>query len=197
MRSLPALLLVMCIAASACGGSESGERLPTASPAPELNAEQILRRSDEAMARLTSVRVTFHEDPSTPGSDSTETLLNCPRGDIGYFAPSPFYPRINGGLRDDPPIFGESAAMNITLARSELVDGQQIWVIQYQFIAPSTEGPFDVFRTEWIAADSYHLLKQESRDNDPYGAMAQVTKKYAEHSDAPIDCSGLFADPAG
>jgi hypothetical protein len=178
----------VCIAASACHGSDSAGRLPTASPAPEFSGEQILRRSDEAMARLTSVRMTYREDPSSPGSDYTETLLNCPPDNVGYFAP--FYPRINGGLRDDPPVFGESAAMNIALARSEVVGGQQIWVIQYNFIAPSIEGPFDVFRTEWIATDSYLLLKQESRDNSPFGAMARVTREYAEYTEVPIDCSG-------
>lgn len=73
----------------------------------------------------------------------------------------------------------------ITSVEEDERHGTPVWVMRYTYEAPSHEGPFDVFVTEWIEKTTYRLLRSEQTDNDPFGVQASVTEEYLDF-DAPV-----------
>ncbi len=73
---------------------------------------------------------------------------------------------------------------DLRVLREEALDGAPAWVLSYTFQAPSIEGPFDVFVTEWIEQSTYRLLRRERHNNDPFGIQARVTEEYIDFETA-------------
>ena len=78
-----------------------------------------------------------------------------------------------------------TAATNVAIKREEDYGGRPAWVISYEFRTVGEEGAFTIWRTEWIAKDSFLLLRQEQRDNDPFGSRSLIVRLYGDF-DAPI-----------
>jgi len=198
---------------------------PSATPTPEPSALEILRRSDEAMNQLCSLRVRSEIRPTVAAElnlpsvrfdeyvapDRAHYATHSEQDELQYEAIQIRgdlwtrtglggwqYQRINVPLawprydraapRAGPPSpngVDRGPLENLRLVGQEKLGGATAWVVSYSYQAPSTEGPFDVFVTEWIAEDTYLLLRQRQRDNDPFGVQPQVTADYYDF-DAPI-----------
>jgi hypothetical protein len=69
---------------------------------------------------------------------------------------------------------GVTGARDVRFIGETQEQGQDAWVIWYSFTQTSTEVPFPVWRTEWIAKDSLRLLRQVQDDDDPLGGRPRV-----------------------
>jgi hypothetical protein len=102
----------------------------------------------------------------------------------------PNFRRLAGGVgRVDPATakqFGATEATNIRLVRETELAGEPVYVIEYEFMVPSTEGPFPVTRTEWIAKITFWLLRVEHKQNDPFGFIGTTVTTLTAH-DEPVD----------
>lgn len=163
-----------------------------------LTAAEILRRSDEAMARLTFFRATVDIRPTVSARPATTDVIelhgpvclrnahgvlqpqtasaNCPCGWSELASPyRPYFRRAQGGILGGPPYAGATPATNLRIEGTERHQGVQAWALSYEFKTPSIEGPFTIWGKEWVAVDTFLLLRQEQRDNDRFGVRAQVT----------------------
>jgi len=111
---------------------------------------------------------------------------NCPCGWIELTAPyAHYFDRASGGVFGPGPQLGATTATGVRYLRWEKYDGRHAYVIAYEFKAASVEGPFNVFRTEWIDASTLLLLRQEQEDDDPFGVRAHVTATLSEFDARP------------
>jgi hypothetical protein len=182
---------------------DDGARLPADAPA----AADILQRSDEAMRSLKSFRAVTRVVPSVPGNPPYENAFDfrgprcilpagkvpavepngaCPCGPEGLPQDySPFFDRVKGGRLFGPPYAGGTPAEHLRLERSETLDGRKAWLISYDFQTPSIEGPFTIWRREWIEQDTYIVLRQEQTDDDAFGVRARVTSVLSLFDELP------------
>lgn len=195
---LPLLLLVLV---ASCSFASADDDEP---PQDAVSPDEVLRRSDEAMDALLSFRVTTRVVPSVAGNPPYETAYDirgrscvlpagqmpqvqpngaCPCGEQPSVHDLPFFNRAKGGQPFGPPFAGGTLASNLRLEREETLDGRRAWVLSYEFKTPSIEGPFTIWRSEWIDKETYLLLRQEQTDDDRFGVRAQVTSVLS-HFDA-------------
>jgi hypothetical protein len=173
---------LVALLAAACGTSEEVTSMPTLAatptPAPEPTAEpaaaptpeptptptavEILRRSDEAMSQLVSVTV-----------DEKWGLASDDKPPSGYKYEL-VEPVVLDGVR---PFGGAAVATNVKIEREEEYENQPVWVVSYEFETPSIDSQITVWRTEWIAKDSFLLLRQEEVLRD-HGQLANFTRVF-------------------
>lgn len=188
-----AVLMLVAVALLQAACNDHVASIPKTSPVP---AAGLLRRSDEAMKALryfkvsVDVRPTASSDPpyhyqdeflgarcirsTYPGSSS------LPRGDCpcGWselpYSDQQYRDRASGGLIGGVPFGGATVATDVQLLRSETFDGHRAFVISYQFKVQTEEGAVNVYRKEWLDAESLRLLRQDQHDDDRFGVRPQV-----------------------
>lgn len=168
---------------------------PTATAEPPLTAEQVLARSDSVMAGPHTYRVQQVFRPASPqipgiwwtfdvrealtvrtvyrASDGDELAVDCDRWNT--LRKPLFSERTLGGLGPGGESrFGSTPPMNFALDIADLGDGTEVWVVSYDFRSPSVEEPIAVYRVEWIARDTFRLLRQEQWVEDPFGSTGHT-----------------------
>jgi hypothetical protein len=175
---------------------------PVDSPSPE----EILRRSDEAMAALSSFSVEesldgerleidgyLHRGTDCAFDDVHPRLLPavyCVCGSPPYTV-SYFHART---LLGDPEIYnvpdGARPIHDLRLRGIDFVDGRQVWVFTYRFTLPGVEGPVPFERREWIDMHSFLLLRLRDKIGDPLEQGHQTLKfrLYGFDEDPPPYC---------
>jgi len=199
------LAAVLALMSSSCPIFDDDGARPPADAPP---AEEIQRRSDEAMRGLTSFRAVMKVVPSVPGNPPYEsahdfrgTRCILPAGQTPKVQPNgacpcgpeqlqqdygTFFDRAKGGQPFGPPYAGGTAPTNLRLEKTEAIDGRTAWVVSYEFKTPSIEGPFTIWRREWIEVDSFLLLRQEQTDDDRFGVRARVTSVLSHFNALPM-----------
>lgn len=216
-------ILVLAFA-SAC----SGDGAPAASPAittgsatstataaattrassvpTSLTAEEILRRSDDAMAATGYVvteerawaREPRSEQPGTVVYERHGLELRALASDAVAGATcearsgrvNPFAVRASGATALYGTELGASAPEEIELLREETYEGERAWVIRFRYNLPSIEGPYPVEHTEWVALDDSRLLRQEIEQFDTFGFMGQLVVRFVVYRETPAECPG-------
>jgi hypothetical protein len=157
-----------------------------------IDGEELLRRSEEAMLALSSVRVTLDVDPAAAGESNYQLEVlefsgprcvrslsqplpddgtnrgACPCGYVETNAD--YFVRNEGGLVGGPPNLGGTRAGRFAVDGPRSYEGTSVWLLDYEFRTPSIEGPFTVRRREWIEVNSYRLLRREERNDDRFGS---------------------------
>lgn len=107
----------------------------------------------------------------------------------------PNYDRVSGGAGSEgAKQIGATEATNVRVVDEVYFGAEAAWVITYEFMAPSIEGPYPVQRMEWISKESYYLLQQIHSQNDPFGFGGTVTYDLSRFNDlVDIVCDGLEA----
>jgi len=180
--------------------TETPTEEPTEAP---LTAEEILHRSEEAMSRVSRVRVEFRAWPLRPTnvefaieireySGRQFRYLHREQAEINgcRVFELPFVPytqRSLGALalypEDRHKDRGATAPEIFELLGSETIGGQEAWVIRYAFSYPSIENPVQVEDTEWIAKDDYRLLRREREQFDAFGFIGQVVEVFLRYDE--------------
>ena len=75
---------------------------------------------------------------------------------------------------------------NLSFAGEARIEDKQSWVISYQYVVLSIEGPFDEFVKLWIDQQTYHVLKKELTNNDRYGSNSVRRWMYRDFNDGGI-----------
>lgn len=210
MMRLSVMVACVAILVSACSGA--GASSPSQTSTPPVPTTDLLRRSDEVMKALryfkvsVDVRPTASTDPPYRYQDeflgarcirSTYTgSTNLPRGDCpcGWsefvYADMQYRDRASGGLIGGLPFGGATVATDVQLLRSETFDGHRAFVISYQFKVQTEEGAVNIYRKEWLDAESLLLLRQEQDDDDRFGVRPHVVAVLSDF-DAPSQAGCL------
>ncbi len=181
------IILFLCLAAIVGGAylalSDEGKVAPS--------ALQILRDSDAAMD-MTSIHVEVEIDPLDAGQTPLKYWLEivngrCVRSSLAGAGCScasqpqvwPYFDRAEGGTVYGDQLTGATAAEKVRIVGEDVIDGQETWVVAYEFQNPSIEGPFRVERKEWIGKLTQRLLRQEETNHDPFGVPATIRSEIA------------------
>jgi hypothetical protein len=107
----------------------------------------------------------------------------------------PFTRREEGALVFYRGQRGATAPEVIELLDAISVGGPDAWIVRYRFTWPSVEDPVPVERTEWIARETYLLLRVEEEQFDPWGWVGQevLTFSYDVTSDEACSLVPLLA----
>jgi hypothetical protein len=214
------MLLAMAVVMAAlpgCGGRASQPRsaAPTArpeatlaapsaaNPTPAPSGAEILQRSVDAMRTVTAVYesrlyprsggsedgavVGFHDGQVRSMWPVYTSLPSCQFRDYDFALArrtGGAYGRIGRGTAPD----------SIELLGTVDYEGVTAWKIRYRFTSPSIEGPFPVERTEWIDTETFHVLRAEREQVDPFGFIGQVAE-VARSFDRPSECPATPALP--
>ncbi len=152
--------------------------------ADDLSAAEMLYASDLAMRTVSEVRVAITQ--TLPDGSVSSTAERRP--DLSHDVKPDecdlqsvirqYADRSAGGLGRQclDPAFerGVTPAIDIRFIGEAAVDGVDAWVLWYRFEAPSVEGPFTRWRTEWIAKSDLRLLRQVEENDDPYAPRVPV-----------------------
>lgn len=198
---LPTLVFITSACSLLPGGENTARRA-------EVSPEEVLRRSDEAMRASKSFRAVTKVVPSVPGNPPYDlayefrgTRCVVPAGSVPKVEPNgacpcganqiavdhtAFFDRAKGGQPFGPPFAGGTSPANIRLENIERVDGRSARVVTYDFRTPSEEGPFTVWRKEWIEQGTFRLLRQEQWDDDRFGVRAHVTTMLSAFDALPM-----------
>lgn len=159
-----------------------------------LTPAEIVRRSGEAMAAISLLRVESAKWPIVPledtvfGIDVVEYTRDtarqihspvfvrpgCPAQDFNHMV---FTNRERGGFAYYDQSYakrGATGPADFELLREETIDGEEAWVVRYSFTFPSIETPVRIEDTEWIAKSDYRLLRQERLYLDGQGFSGQI-----------------------
>jgi len=198
-----AVLLLVAMALLQVGCDRQAQSIPNAAPIP---AAGLLRRSDEAMKALRYFEVSVDVRPTAsrdlPYQYEVEFLSarcirttytgssSLPRGDCpcGWsevaYAGMQYRDRAFGGLIGGLPFGGATVATDVQLLRTETLHGHRAFVISYQFKVQTEEGAVNIYRREWLDAESLLLLRQEQDDDDRFGVRPHVVAVLSDF-DAP------------
>lgn len=165
-------------------------------PRDDLAPEELVRRSGEAMDRVGILRVESVDWPDySPGEPSgigvTEYTHDTSRairlGDLRLDS----CPASDGGM----PFTGRHLAPDTAIdpvkfefLRSETVEGQDAWVVRYGHSHYSIDSLITVEDTEWIAKDTYLLIRQEREFHDTMGFNGQTVSVMHPVEARATDC---------
>jgi hypothetical protein len=165
------------------GGSEGAEAI--------TDGFELLRRSDQAMAGIGSLRVlvtVYPPPPAFPGapgewpesyskdlidgrcvsSDRTSDGCSCDAAQQDW----PYTDRLSsGGLLLAGPGVATSPPQNARIVGVGLIEKRPMWVLDYDIEAERDSGPYTVRRREWIDKENFLLRRQEERERDDRDAQ--------------------------
>lgn len=140
-----------------------------ASPQPP-SAEEILRRSDEAMNRLESMQVTLKDYANQESGRSASNMT------FAYVAPGQVKVTESNNAKNCFPVDNHLWAHyadgkskietpeDLRIEGEEVYEGHDTWVISYVTrIGPASYGQLTNIYKEWIDKDNLLLLRREQR----------------------------------
>ena len=156
-------------------GNAQATPLPTPAPSAAA-ARETLRRSDAAMANVGFIRVEQTDTGANsqhPGEievwqyEDGQVRIAAGGGDACTWFPSgsgagrspAFSERSQGGVDSTSPMSG--TLPDAFEQRTDAYDGHDVYVVSYHFKAPSIDGLYDVWETDWIDRNSYRLVRYE------------------------------------
>ncbi|MCH7484278.1 MAG: hypothetical protein IIA90_03915, partial [Chloroflexi bacterium] len=95
-------------------------------------------------------------------------------------------------------VLGASGVEEFLLLEETEFAGEEVWVITYDYSAPTIEGPVPVRITEWIAKETHWLLKVDHWQDDPFGFTGTTTTVYSRYNEPQdIECPVASDDGEG